>query len=273
MAKNKRQSKGAAPIAKPPPPRQGRKPWTREDSIVVLNLYCRIPFSQSRASHPEVVRTARLLGRTPASVNFKIGNFGSFDPELKKRGIGGLPNVSELDRRVWEEFNGAWERLAQESARLVFEAEARRPPSAREFGEARIGKEKMRLSKSRVNQQFFREAILAAYGGRCCVTGLAIPTLLVASHIKPWAKCGKTEKLSPRNGLCLNALHDRAFDRGLITVGADFRLRASRALSSAPNAAAREMLLRHDGRKISLPEKFVPDSVFLDWHGKNCFLG
>ena len=273
MAKSKQQSGKSAPTAKSPTPKQRGKSWTREDSIVVLNLYCRIPFSRARASHPEVVRTARLLGRTPASVNLKIGNFGSFDPELKKRGIGGLTGVSKLDRRIWEEFHGAWERLAQESARLVSEAEARQVPSAQESEKMRIGQDKMRLSKSRVNQQFFREAILASYGGRCCITGLAIPALLVASHIKPWAKCGKTEKLSPRNGLCLNALHDRAFDRGLVTVGEDFRLRASRVLSSASNAAAREMLLRYDGRKISLPEKFVPDSAFLAWHGKNCFLG
>ena len=181
--------------------------------------------------------------------------------------------MTKLDKRVWEEFYGSWERLAQESARLVSEAEAQQAPSAQESDKTRIGQDKMRLSKSRVNQQFFREAILAAYGGRCCITGLAIPPLLVASHIKPWAECSKTEKLSPRNGLCLNALHDRAFDRGLVTVGADFRLRASRFLSSAPNAAAREMLLRHDGQKINLPEKFVPDSAFLAWHGKNCFLG
>ena len=251
---------------------QGRKPWTREDAIVVLNLYCRIIFSKSRASHPEVVRTARLLGRSPSSVNFKIGNFGSFDPELKRRGIGGLPHVSALDRKVWEEFDGAWERLAQESAQIIAELEARRLPDSEKSAKARVGKDQMRLSKSRVNQQFFREAILAAYGERCCVTGLAIPALLVASHIKPWARCDKAEKLSPRNGLCLNALHDRAFDRGLITVGADFRLRTSRVLFSARDAAARELLLRHDGRKINLPEKFAPDLNFLDWHVKNCFV-
>ena len=253
---------------------RSRKPWTREENIVALSLYCRIPFSKSRASHPEVVRIAQLLGRSPSSVHLKVGNFGSFDPELKKRGIVGLANVGELDREVWEEFNGDWERLAQESAELVALAEEAPQPSSATAPEAiRFGEERMRLSKSRVNQQFFRETILAAYGGCCCVTGLAVPTLLVASHIKPWAKCGKAEKVSPHNGLCLNALHDRAFDRGLITVGADFRLRASRELSSAPDTATREMLLRHDGRKIHSPEKFAPSAAFLAWHGENCFLG
>ena len=252
---------------------QGKKRWTREDTIIVLGLYCRIPFSQSRASHPEVIRIARLFGLSPASVHLKIGNFGSFDPELKKRGVGGLPHTTKLDRQVWDEFDGAWDRLAQESARLVAEAEARQLPDSEKSEKVRIGGDKMRLSKSRINQQFFREAVLAAYCGRCCVTGLAIPALLVASHIKPWAECDKAEKLSPRNGLCLNALHDRAFDRGLITVGADFRLRSSSALLSASDTATREMLLQYDGREVNLPEKFVPESSFLDWHAQNCFLG
>ena len=46
---------------------------------------------------------------------------------------------------------------------------------------------------SRVNQHFFRAAILAAYENlRCCITGLAVPGLLVASHIVPWARDTET---------------------------------------------------------------------------------
>ena len=253
--------------------RQNRKPWTREESIVVLSLYCRIPFSQSRASHPEIIRTARLLGRTPASVNFKIGNFGSFDPELKKRGISGLSNVSALDKNVWEEFDGDWEQLAQESTQIMSKMIIQQLSVSDQPEAVRIGKERMRLSKIRVNQQFFRETILASYCGRCCVTGLSIPELLVASHIKPWAKCNKREKLNPHNGLCLNALHDRAFDRGFITVGEDFRLKSSQRLLSESDAMVQDTLLRYDGREIYLPEKFIPDDSFLTWHRENCFLG
>ena len=47
---------------------------------------------------------ANLIGRSPGAVAFKLGNFGSFDPELKKRGIGGLPNTSKLDKEIWDEF-------------------------------------------------------------------------------------------------------------------------------------------------------------------------
>ena len=242
---------------------QHKRQWTREETIIVLSLYCRIPFSQSNASHPEIRKVAELIGRTPASVNLKVGNFGSFDSELKKRGIVGLSHASKLDRQVWDEFNGSWEQLAQESAQLVNKAETKQ--------KTRIGADRMAYSKQRVNQQFFRETILASYDKRCCITGLAISELLVASHIKPWAKCSSEEKLNPRNGLCLNVLHDRAFDRGLVTVEEDLRLKISPILLDSPDTASRKMLLHYNNHKISLPEKFVPDQNFLAWHREHCF--
>jgi putative restriction endonuclease len=77
----------------------------------------------------------------------------------------------------------------------------------------------------RVNQQFFRAVVLAAYDGKGCVTGLAVPELLVASHIVSWAEDPK-QRMNPRNGLCLNALHDRASDRRLM-FDADLKVRLS----------------------------------------------
>ena len=53
--------------------------WTREEEIIVFNLYCKIPFQYSSKNHPDVIKVANLIGRTPSAVNMKIGNFGSFD--------------------------------------------------------------------------------------------------------------------------------------------------------------------------------------------------
>ena len=50
------------------------RPWTREEEIIVFNLYCRIPFQKSSKFHPEVVNIAKLIDRTPSAVNMKIGN-------------------------------------------------------------------------------------------------------------------------------------------------------------------------------------------------------
>jgi putative restriction endonuclease len=88
------------------------------------------------------------------------------------------------------------------------------------------GIEREAIVRVRVNQSFFRRRIVSAYEFRCCVTGLAVPELLVASHIVPWAQ-DTANRLNPRNGLCLNALHDRAFDRGLMVVDDTMHVRFS----------------------------------------------
>ena len=60
-------------------------------------------------------------------------------------------------------------------------------------------------------------AVMSAYNGRCCITGLSLSGLLVASHIIPWSH-DRDNRVNPRNGLLLSALHDKAFDTGLITI-------------------------------------------------------
>lgn len=77
--------------------------------------------------------------------------------------------------------------------------------------------EKESLIKSRIGQGKFRDVLMNKYNGACIVTGINIPTLLIASHIKPWAVCNNSERLSSDNGLLLSATYDRLFDSGLIS--------------------------------------------------------
>lgn len=92
-----------------------RDNWTREQEIIVFNLYCKIPFQRSSKNHPDVIRIANLIKRSPSAVNMKIGNFGSFDETLKSKGIVGLTNASKLDKQIWDEFNNKWDLLSYES--------------------------------------------------------------------------------------------------------------------------------------------------------------
>ena len=80
------------------------KNWTREQLIVALNAYCKIPFKNSSARHPMIKEYAQLIGRTPAALNLKIGNLGSFDPVLKEKCIAGLAHTSKMDEDIWNEF-------------------------------------------------------------------------------------------------------------------------------------------------------------------------
>ena len=252
--------------------------WTREETIIVFNLYCQIPFKDSNKSHPDVQRFAKLVNRTPSAVNMKIGNFGSFDPELKKRGITGLRNASRLDKQIWDEFHNDWQTLIEESERLVAERVKALDDTpavdlaieSEELPE-RLGGERLAVRRVRENQPFFRKAILSAYDSQCCITGIDIETLLVASHIKPWKDSDSTEKLNPQNGLCLNALHDRAFDRGLIAVADDYTIMVSEQVSHSTNDAVRDLLLAYEGRQIKLPNRFTPRPELVEWHRDNVF--
>ena len=78
--------------------------------------------------------------------------------------------------------------------------------------------ERIAIVQSRIGQGVFRKALLEKYDGRCIISGIDLPKLLVASHIKPWAVSSNDERLSVDNGLLLSATYDRLFDCGLITL-------------------------------------------------------
>lgn len=200
--------------------------WTREELILAFNLYCKIPFGTIHIHNPQIILLAKILGRTPSAVSWKLANLASLDPTLKKRNITGASHGSKLDAEVWDEFVGDWDNLAFESEKLLAQKFGRQIEDVSEvesFDLPKTGKERDAIVKVRVNQSFFRRAVLAAYDFKCCITGLEIPDLLNASHIIPWSK-DKSNQVNPRNGLCLNALHDRAFDRGLLTITSDLTI-------------------------------------------------
>lgn len=166
--------------------------WTREETIVAFNVYCKVPFKKSSKSNPTVIKYAKIIGRSPSALNMKIGNFGRLDPELKKQGITGLINGSKLEEVVWNEFNGNWDNLAFESEELIAKFQNKKINEL-VIDDFPKGKERKSNVKTRVNQSFFRSAILSSNNLKCCITGLSIPDFLVASHIIPWSKDKKTE--------------------------------------------------------------------------------
>jgi predicted restriction endonuclease len=126
--------------------------------------------------------------------------------------------------------------------------------------------------KVRRGQQFFRQAVLNAYDIRCCISGINVPRLLVASHIKPWGKF-PNDRLNPRNGLCLSTLHDAAFDAGLITLDDKLSVVLSKRLRSYfPQPALEQNFVLFEGKPIRLPEKLAePDVDFIRFHREEIF--
>ena len=90
---------------------------------------------------------------------------------------------------------------------------------------------------------------------------------MIASHIKPWNKSDECEKTNPQNGLCLNALHDKAFDRGFLTVKRDYTIVVSNDITDVFNGQTVDLFFKKfANKKIRLPDRFLPDAQFLEYH-------
>ena len=261
--------------------------WTREHSLIALNLYGKLLFGQFHHNNPVIMDVASRMGRTPSSLAMKLSNLASLDPVQRARGIKGLSGASKQDREMWNEFHSDINDLGPESEQLLHDLFTTDNDREVDF----LERDKVRLEPSanlnpptgsteatasirvRRGQQFFRQTVLNAYGVRCCISGINVPRLLVASHIKPWRDFPK-ERLDPRNGLCLSSLHDAAFDAGLITLDDKLNVVLSGRLKSyLPQPSLEQNFLPFEGKPIRLPEKLAePDAEFLDYHGKKNFL-
>ena len=141
-------------------------------------------------------------------------------------------------------------------------------PPSEEVLAVEEGKTRSAVVQVRVNQARFRKAVIASYNATCCISGLQHAKLVIASHIVPWSQDTKN-RLNPQNGLCLSALHDRAYDQGLITVMPDFTVRISPEIKrSKGDSFIAESLLRFDQQPIRFPDRFGPNPTFLERHAR-----
>jgi hypothetical protein len=252
-----------------------RKGWSREELLVALKLYCEIPFGKMHSRNPEIIRYAKLIHRTPSALAMKLTNFASLDPKITASGRKGLSAVSQSDRAIWEEMTSNWPRLAEDLANVEASLGEGQPRDSDLLSgtEDFVGRTRSATVEARIGQTFFRNAVLSAYEFRCCITGLSIRELLIASHIIPW-RDDKDNRLNPRNGLCLSAVHDRAFDLGFIAISNDLRLLLSTPLRKMKSDAyVNNTFCFYEGRPINLPKKFYPDLGFLKYHRDHLFRG
>ncbi len=258
-----------------------RRAWTHDELMLAMNLYCQLPFGKLHARNRQVIALATALSRTPSSIAMKLCNLASLDPTHQERGIRGLSKVSAADRIIWEEFHSDWSGLAAASELLRDTILTANPPNSSDEDLATnasiiefVGEsETVRPQKVRLAQRFFRRAVVASYDDRCCISQIAVRSLLVASHIVPWARSPEL-RANPRNGLCLSRLHDAAFDRGLITLDEDYRLVLSTELRDAiTNAVLNAAFSPFESKPINLPQKFRPELAFLAIHRETVFRG
>lgn len=243
--------------------------WSREELILAFELYCRIPFQKTKANNPSVRELASLLGRTPSSVARKLGNLGAFDPVLQRKNISGLSHTSKLDKQIWNEFHADWNSLVWEANKLRIKIQ-RQTVAHRSFAQPTGPSETTRITKQRVHQTFFRDVILSSYEATCCVTGIAIPECLIASHIIPWSE-DERFRTDPTNGLCLSATFDRLFETGLMTVTDDLLISFSSRIVDSKAPVLHELLCPYHNQPIRKPRRFLPSADHLAWHRANRF--
>ncbi|PSL12238.1 putative restriction endonuclease [Marinobacterium halophilum] len=253
-----------------------RKDWTPAEVKLAFHLYCQLPFGRLHRSNPEIIELANMIGRTPSAVAMKLVNLASLDPMIIASGRKGLSSTSKLDRAIWDEFHADWEGLVLESNQIRAELEQATDSAAaidltsEDTPTDFTGKTRNQIVQQRIKQSFFRRTVLSSYHNRCCITGLAEPRLLIASHIVPWSQ-DTANRLNPSNGLCLSALYDRAFDQGLMTLDENWRVVLSQQLKK-PDPAMQRYFHTVEGQRIELPERFSPDTVLIQKHRETVFL-
>jgi predicted restriction endonuclease len=245
--------------------------WQEDELLLTLHLYCRTPFGKLHQTNPEIIRLAQIIGRTPSAVAMKACNFASLDPALAQKGLAG---ASKADRALWDAFMTNSTEVADKAETLyemrVLPTEPITPETEKPIEFPTGPTETIREVKVRRVQRFFRQTVLESYNNRCAISGLAIPELLVASHIIPWAE-DESRRADPTNGIALNALYDKAFDRGLITFDANFRLVLSSAIKAKEkDDVVKEYFIKIEGKELEMPYRFKPDPSAIENH-KNYF--
>lgn len=240
--------------------------WTRKELLLALELYCRMPFGKLHQHNPEVVRIAQFIVRTPSAVAMKACNFANLDPNLDRKG---LSSVSRADREIWNDFFKDSQAVAFEMGE-TWDVNEDKNVAIKQISQ-HAETETLKQVKVRKVQQFFRSSLLVSYANKCAVSGLPIPSLLVASHIIPWSK-SEARRADPTNGILLNSLYGKAFDKGYMTFDKNWRVCLANDLKkqTSDNEFCKS-LFAIEGRELEMPDRFLPDASAMEYHRDKIF--
>lgn len=252
--------------------------WTEDETRLALFLYFQLPFGKLHSGTSEIQQLADAIGRTHSSVAMKLCNFASLDPKITDSGRKGLDGASKLDKMIFAQFQNDWTGLVVaseakwneriESTPQIFQDKSESFNFNFDFEQSHSSD--LRLTPYRVGQGFFRRAVLANFENICCVTGIADTRLLNASHIVPWSLDEKNRH-NPANGFALSATFDRAFDRGMMTITIEGRVKISSQLLEHRDPNTRRYFEPYQNVAIKPSVRFVPDPELLAWHNERCF--
>ena len=255
-----------------------RKLWTHDELVLTLALYFQLPFGRLNRGTPEVKELGKILGRGENAAALRLVNFAACDPYIIETGRHGMSGGEAVCQPIWDEYVNDKERLFIEAEEIRsrmqgITLEEQLPVEVLKELKDYTGKAREAVVKVRINQHTFRKMILINYNGACAISGINDSRLLIASHIVPWADNEKI-RLNPENGICLSALYDKAFDKGLITIRPDdYTVMLSPTLKDCLTLDCFETnFKRIENQSITLPEEHKPNTEFLQYHAENVFI-
>lgn len=247
-----------------------RNDWTEEQTLVLFNAYLNGDEKGfGNRESPVVLKYSKILGRSPGSIKAKMENIRTANPAYTLKRTNSARYITQVWMDLLEDYEGAVERIGRVASEYLADRNL-------DAGEVVIGKvefnpgaDDARECRVRKGQGVFRLNVANNFERRCCITGIAENSLLVASHIVPWSESSPEEKTDPRNGLFLNRLHDGLFDRHLMTIDEEMRVVYSDGLEEGMPPEVYERFFKpYEGGRISEPVYFEIDAGLLARHNR-----
>ena len=245
-----------------------RNDWSEGDTLFLFHVLLSEPSKNLVTGSPRVLEMAGLLNRTPGSVHRKLEDIRSNSPSNLSKGNSGT-HCAKMVEGIWSDLYSDYDRtIARIADAYMTLCDDRGVESELSIDpEVPPGLDVPVEATYRDGQQVFRRMVANNFDRCCCITGIATPSLLVASHIKPWAGSTPLERTDFRNGLYLNRLHDGLFDRHLMTIDEDMRIEYAESVRQENVGDTFETFFgRYEGQRIRNPSCRKVDERYLAEH-------
>ena len=220
-----------------------REKWTDEEMILTLYIYLTHDsedlhkYSKFLIDFTDKLNEFTGNKRTPSSIEMRISNYKSVDPNYYKTG---LANGGKSVKYFWDKYNNQivlMEKLYLnffDKTKLIIDEESKKEldeiEKTAEYKNINIDDkdgyiETMINLRNGAIQRIFRQNLLVEFNNKCALCDINNRSILISSHILPYSKCIKKEDMiNHNNGLLLCPNHDALFDKKLITFNDDGKI-------------------------------------------------
>ena len=243
-----------------------RHEYTWEEETLIIDLYTRTPTSDINDKNQGIISLCETLnhygyGCVVPGIRNKMENLKSVDSDYISNGRVGRTHIAKDFMNRWIDY--------QKTGFIGLDKDVENAYGLVEKHNPSIPQPKR---KGRDGQAVFRERVLAAFDNQCCISRMNTPQLIQACHIKPYSVCIAEKRLDQandvRNGLCMNILYHKAFDKGLFSIDEDKRIVLSPSLELKRDDS---FFLPYEGEKILETGRTIIGEQYLEYHRKNVF--